>query len=376
MATLVVVEDIAGPAVIGRGGQALRVMTILEGLRRLGHDVLFLEFLDDGAGPESVAYFDRVIGAWWDRGRAALVDARTGRVVAGADNRAVDDVVAGADAVGFLSATYRRDPWPMVAGIRPRILWEQDPGYTHLWAQEGDPADVFGEHDLHFTVGLNVGSGRSEIPTSGIDWRPLPPPVLLDWWPRGGAVRDGRFSTIAGWRDYGYLEWEGEVVGPKDQEWRRFMDLPGRTGEAFELVLTIDEDDPDRSMLHDHGWIVHPPSVVAEPADYRDWIRASAGEFSCAKGGYVATRSGWFSDRSACYLAAGRPVVVQATGFEDVLPTGEGLFAVRDVDEAAEAIGEIRSGYARHGAAAVELAREHLCTERVLTALLEPAGVR
>jgi hypothetical protein len=374
MATLVVVEDIAGPAVIGRGGQAMRVMAVLEGLRRLGHEVLFLEFLGEEPSPASPEYFRRAVGSWWELDRAALIDGATGSVLAGADRSRVEAIVERADAVVFLSAIYRRDPWPLVAPIRPRILWEQDPGYTHLWAQEGDPAEVFGEHDVHFTVGLNVGTGRCALPTSGLDWRPLPPPVILDWWPGAPIVGD-RFTTIAGWRDYGYLEWEGEVVGPKDEEWRKFIDLPARAGERIELALSIEDDDPDQRLLAEHGWLVERPSVAADPGAYRDWIAESTGEFSCAKGGYVATRSGWFSDRSACYLAAGRPVVVQSTGFEDVLPTGEGLFAVPDVDAAAAAIRAIRSDYARHSAAAREIAREHLDAERVLPRLLEPVGV-
>jgi hypothetical protein len=374
MATIVVVEDIAGPAVIGRGGQAMRVMAVLEGLRRLGHDVLFLEFVEPEPDPSSASYFLHTVTTWWDPRRSALVDGASGTVLAGAGLAEIEATVERADAVVFNSAIYRREPWPLVAGIRPRILWEQDPGYTHLWAQDGDPRDIFGDHDVHFTVGLNVGTDRCALPTAGLEWRPLPPPVILDWWPGTPVVRD-RFTTVAGWRDYGYLEWEGKVVGPKDEQWRAFIELPARAGEPFELALAIDEDDPDRALLTGNGWVLADPRVVAGVDEYRTWVSESAGEFSCAKGGYVATRSGWFSDRSAAYLAAGRPVVVQSTGFEDVLPTGEGLFAVRDVHEAAAAIRAVRADYARHAGAARAIARDHLAAERVLPRLLEPVGV-
>jgi hypothetical protein len=274
-----------------------------------------------------------------------------------------------------LAAHYRADPWPLLDHVRPRILIEQDPGYTHLWAAEGAPREVFGDHDVHFTVGANVGSDRSAIPTCGIDWQPLWPPVVLDWWPEHAALARDRFTTVGAWRDYGYLEFEGRVLGPKVEEWERFLDLPRRAGEEIELVLAIDADDPDLDRLRAAGWRVEDPARVSTPAAYRDYVAGSLGEFSCAKGGYVGTRSGWFSDRSACYLAAGRPVVLQATGFEDVLPTGRGVFAVSSVDEAAAAMATVREDYASHSAAARELAREFFDAEQLLARALDAAGL-
>jgi hypothetical protein len=184
-----------------------------------------------------------------------------------------------------------------------------------------------------------------------------------------------RFTTVADWRSYGYLEFEGRVLGPKADEFRKFIELPSLTGETVELTLNIDPQDPDLTYLRNHGWRVEGPEVVSTPALYRDYVTGSAGEFSCVKGGYAGTRGGWFSDRSACYLAAGRPVILQATGFEDLLPTGAGLFAVRTVEEAAAAIQAVRRDYARHSAAARALAREHLDSGRVLRRLLHEAGL-
>jgi hypothetical protein len=188
------------------------------------------------------------------------------------------------------------------------------------------------------------------------------------------VVRD-RFTTIAAWRDYGYLELGGEVMGPKVEEFGKFMDLPRRANETLELTLAIEDDDPDRELLQRCGWRLEDPALVGSPDSYRDYIAGSLGEFSCAKGGYVGTRSGWFSDRSACYLAAGRPVILQATGFEDILPTGEGAFAVRDAGEAADAIAQVRSDYARHSRAARQLALEYFDAEPVLSRMLEVAGL-
>src|SRR5262249_38177037 len=125
-----------------------------------------------------------------------------------------------------------------------------------------------------------------------------------------------------------------------------------------------------------HGWHIENPKVVSTPAGYRSYIESSLGEFSCAKGGYVGTCCGWFSDRSVCYLAAGRPVILQSTGFEDLLPTGKGLFAVRTVEEAAEAVKVVRRDYASHSAAARAIAQEHFDSDRLLRRLLAEAGIR
>jgi hypothetical protein len=374
MARLIVVEDLAGPSVVGRGGHAMHVLQILEGLRRLGHDVLFLEFLDEPPDAAARAYFDMVLRGR-DSRRAALLDAATGVVHVGLESAEIAAFAARAHGLISLAAHYRRDPWPLGADVRPRVLIEQDPGYTHLWAADGDPLDIFGEHDVHFTVGANVGSARSPIPTSGIAWKPLWPPVVCDWWPVGAPVLRDRFTTIGAWRDYGYLELNGEVMGPKVEEFGKFIDLPRRVNETLELTLAIDEDDPDRELLQRNGWHLEDPALVGSPASYRDYIAGSLGEFSCAKGGYVGTRSGWFSDRSACYLAAGRPVILQATGFEDILPTGEGAFAVHDVDEAADAIAEVRGDYARHSRAARQLALEYFDSEQLMSRMLEQAGL-
>ena len=375
MARLIAVEDLAGPSVLGRGGHAMHVLQILEGLRRLGHDVLFIEYLDAAPSAESRRSFTSLVAGWWDPGRAALLDARTGASHAGLSTEAVRSFAAGAEGLLSLAAHYRAEAWPLLEAVRPRLLLEQDPGYTQLWAAGGDPAAIFGVHDVYFTVGANVGTPRSAIPTCGLCWHALWPPVVLDWWTPEGPVTTDRFTTIGAWRDYGYLEFDGRTLGPKVEEFGAFLDLPAQAGEPLELVLAIDRDDPDRERLLAHGWLLRDPATVDTPERYRRYISASRGEFSCAKGGYVGTRSGWFSDRSACYLAAGRPVVLQATGFEDSLPVGVGAIAVHTPEEAAEALAEVRGDYAAHAAAARELAREYFDAERLLGDALELSGI-
>lgn len=378
--TLVVVGQLAEPASLGRGGHTMWVMQVLHGLARLGHRVVFVEFLARDPGPARAAmldFFEEAVTESWDAGSAALVLEPTLESLAGLDVSAVAAAAGSAAALVTLAAHYRRAPYPIVDTIRPRVLLEQDPGFTHLWAAASSPADIYGIHDAYFTVGANVGSARCRLPTLGLPWRPLWNPVVLDWWrPEAPIARDA-FTSLCDWRSHGYdyLQFEGRLLGPKAEEFRGFLDLPGRTGEAFEMVVTIDPADPDLPRLRERGWRIHPPELAWSARQYHAFVQGSAAEFSCAKGAYVGTRSGWFSDRSACYLAAGRPVVLQATGFEDVLPTGAGLFAVRDVEEAADAVRRIRAEYGRHARAARALAEEHFDSDRLLGRMLAEVGL-
>jgi hypothetical protein len=376
MATLIVVEDLAAPASLGRGGHAMYVLQWLHGLERLGHRVVFLEFLkeDPGESKQTVAaYFGETMSHWWHPDQCALLVDKTLESLYGLDSKQVSHIADEAAGVISLAAHYRREPFPLVDKIRPRILLEQDPAYTQLWALGGDPVDIYGEQDLYFTVGANIGSPRCNLPTVEIRWRPTWNPVVLDWWAKTGAITRDRFTTVGDWRSYGYLEFAGQILGPKAEEFRKFIALPLVTGETIELTLNIDSADPDREVLQRHGWRLENPAVVSTPDRYREYVMGSVGEFSCVKGGYAGTHCGWFSDRSACYLAAGRPVVLQATGFEDLLPTGKGLFAVKTVEEAAEAVKAIRRDYAMHAAAARAIAREHFDSDRVVGRMLREA---
>jgi hypothetical protein len=379
MATLILVEDLAADATIGRGGQTMFLMQYLRGLERLGHQVLFVEYREKEPRESREAvlrYFSESIATWWHPEWAALIVESPLKSLYGLEPRLVAQIAKDADALITLSAHYRAEPFPLIGEVRPRILVESDPGYTQLWAvEEGSPVKVFGEHDFYFTVGRNIGTPRCSLPTGGIQWRHTWNPVVLEMWADDRPVTRDRFTTIADWRGFGYLEFEGQVLGPKAEEFRKFIDLPHLAGEELEIAIRIDPDDPDVDYLKEHGWRLESTDVVANPGLYRDYVTGSRGEFSCAKGGYVGTRCGWFSDRSSYYLAAGRPVVVQDTGFEDLVPTGQGLFSVRTPEEAAAAIHMIRRDYARHSAAARAVAQEHFDSDKILRNLLAEAGV-
>lgn len=353
----------------------------LHGLRRLGHDVLLVEFLDEktaAAGVDrAVEAFSVLMGDCWPAERTAMLLGRDGTSVAGLSSGQVTRFAATADALIERAAHYRGEPWPLVGGVRPRIMVDTDPGYTHVWARDApDARHLFGDCDFWYTVGLNVGSPRCPLPTLGLPWQVSLPPVVLEWWETRRRPAHGRFTTVAAWRDYGWVDFDGDAYGSKADEFLRFLELPNRAGLRFELAVCMEPDDPDRDVLRRHGWQLRPDSTVGTPARYRRYVHDSFGEFSAAKGVYAGTNSGWFSDRSACYLAAGRPVVLQATGFADVLPTGEGLFSVRDLDEAAEAVTRISRDYPRHCKAARALAAEFFDSDRVLATLLRECGVQ
>jgi hypothetical protein len=351
----------------GRGGHQTYVLQWLESLRRSGHDVLY----HDVVGPDVGAPADVV--AWLERGPFTLLTS-DGRTRAGLDLPNVEAFTAGADAVVSLGATYSAHLEPWLDAIRPRILIEQDPGFTHLWAADGDPVAVFGAHDIHFTVGANIGTERSPAPTCGIAWEHTWNPVCLDWWDPAVPVDRPRFTTVASLWGQEYQRFAGELWGPKAERFLAYRDLPSRTGERFEIAAEAPDD--DAAELTADGWeIVAAADVAGSVPAYRDYIHGSLGEFSVAKGLYVGTNSGWFSDRSACYLAAGRPVVVERTGVEEMLPTGTGLLTVTTIDDAVEAVKEVQGNYQRHAAAARALAEGHFAGDVVVSRLLARVGL-
>lgn len=357
---------------IRRGGHATYVLQWLEGLQRLGHDVLYHDVVDDR--PEVVRAFRDIVERSWRPQRSAAV-LPSGEVVYGIDMAEIEQFARQAAAVISLGATYSADLEPWLEPARPRVLVDQDPGFTHIWASDTSAADVFGVHDLYYTVGANVGTDRSRIPLCGIDWRRTWNPVVVEWCATASAPTRP-FTTVASLWSQSYQRFDGVIYGPKAAELDKFLDLPARSGESFELAVEAGTGEAQLAKLHDHGWTVRDAEdVAATPERYLDYVKSSTGEFSPVKGLYVGTRSGWFSDRSACYLAAGRPVVTQDTGLADVLPLGKGLHAVATVDEAAEAIRQIRRDYARESKAARNIAAEHFDARRLLRPLLDDIGV-
>jgi len=361
------------------GGNLSWALQWLVGFDRLGHDVYLVE---RSGYPDSC--FDPVRGTISDdcsagvEAVAALLEAHgLGRRWAyldaagayhGLSRTRVEEVFAAADLyldMGAPIGSWREES--QAAALR--VLVDTEPGYTQIKAN--GELDGF---DAYYTVGQNVGTLRSSAPSAGRTWRAIFNPVACDLFDPVPPADGAAFTTVMNWQAHEAVEWNGRAYGQKDAEFERFVDLPRRS--AAPLELAVSGRTVPRERLLDHGWRLRDAHGVSRThASYRAYLDGSAGEFGVCKQVFVGTWSGWFSDRSAAYLASGRPVVLQDTGFSEHLPCGEGLFAVRDADEAADAIARITGEPARHAAAARALAREHLDTAVVLPRLLDELGI-
>jgi len=268
----------------------------------------------------------------------------------------------------------------IASGPRTRLYLDLDPGFTQAWHADGSLDFEIAEHDHYATVGLNVGKPGCAIPDCGIRWIPTLPPVLLDQWPVTPVPPGSpRFTTVASWRSpYGQLELDGRTMGLKHHQFRRLIELPERVGGAgFELALEIHQgDDADREALERHGWaLVEPRVVAATPQGFRDYVSASTAEFSVAQGVYVESGSGWFSDRSAAYLAAGHPALVQDTAIGADLRPQEGLLTFSTLDGAVASAERIAADPSVHAAAARHFAERHLDSDLVIAGLLAAIGL-
>lgn len=371
------------------GGEPWVRLSWLLGLRRLGFDVYLVERLSERACVDAQgrpapfaesanrAHLERVADEFGLRARTALIDERGGSLW-GVGTQELREAAVDAEVLFDMSGHLGElEP----AGLaRRRAYVDLDPAFTQVW--HADPAlefDISG-YDAYVTVGLNVGRPGCPIPTGGIDWIPTLPPVLLDEWDGPPPPAEPfRFTTVATWRSpYGQLELEGRTLGLKHHEFRRLLELPRQVPDAqFELALEIaQEDAADARALREHGWRLGSAREAAgTPSGFREYVLASSGELSVAQGAYAHTRSGWFSDRTAAYLAAGRPALVQDTGIGSWLARGEGLLTFSTPAAAAAGAREILADPLAHAQAARALAERHLDSYLVLGGLLERLGV-
>jgi hypothetical protein len=283
------------------------------------------------------------------------------------------------DAVLFLNVSGGTLLRPEYQHCRNKVLIDTDPGWNHFvnwpaWRPKPDwPVSApFTGHDHFFTYAERIGRPDCPLPDFGLPWRPTRPPVVLDHWrPEPPATT---WTTVTTWINFGRsIEHDGVRYGSKEVEFGAIEALPTRVRAPLEVA--VGGDNAPRDLWRSLGWsVVDAGEISRTPDDYRSYVQRSRGEFSVAKNIYVATNCGWFSCRSACYLAAGRPVVIQDTGFSDVLPVGAGLLPFRTLDDAVRAVESVENDYQQQSTAARQFAAEHLDADKVLGQLVDEVG--
>ena len=357
------------------GGVTWCSLMYLLGLRALGHEVLYVE--DTGEciyDPEQNAlsldpayglrYIHDALAPFGLGDRWSFIN--YGGTHHGLSRRAVREYCASADLFVNLSggAWFWREEY---ARIPRRVFIDSDPVFTQLAIAKGEGwyVDFFRGFDALFTFGANIGTPASNVPTNGFTWHKTWQPVVTDLWHTDGLPAGNRFTTVMTWK----VESFADVDGNKDREFLRFLDLPARTRHDFELAIN-----GPQSLLREHGWpTIDAMSVSRSLWDYRGFIQGSKAEFGVAKHAYVARRSGWFSDRTECYLAAGRPALVQDTGWTAHLPTEAGLIGFCTAEEAIDGLDRLTRDYALHARRAVDIARDCFDASRVLPRFLDTA---
>lgn len=365
------------------GGIAWHYLQYVAGLARLGHDVYFVEDSDDypscydpvrnvtdmnpryglafaadafdrlGLG-ERWAYYDAHRNCWF--GPAADLGAALCRTA---------DVLLNVSGVNPVRSWMEHIP--------VRVLIDTDPVFTQI-RHLTDPAarERAAAHSAFFSFGENIGQPGCAVPADGFPWQPTRQPMVMDAWAPSDGPASGNLSTVMLWDSYPSAEHDGRRFGMKAESFGPYLQLPSRCSDRFELAVGIATG--PRDHLTRHGWTVTDPRApTRDPWTYQDYIRQSKAEFSVAKHGYVVSDSGWFSERSAAYLASGRPVVVQDTGFSRWLRPDGGVLPFRNEAEALAQIEALNAAYGHHCRAAREVAREYFDSANVLAELLDQA---
>ena len=368
------------------GGVIWDYLQYLLGFRSLGHQVLYLE--DSGAWP-----YDPVAGTITDDCSFALQslhkiftdfdlaeswvyrNGADGKFHGAGEKVAREWLRRGDLLVNVSSAGWLRD-YDLRVGHRMFI--DGDPMFCQIGLLDGSNPLYAGrlrDHDSHFTFGLSVGQPDCPVPVDGITWRPTVQPVAIDQWPVTPVSADAPWTTVMNWASYKPKVWEGRTYGQKNLEFNRFRDLPSKTNVPLRLAMGLGVDGlRPAEELRKLGWdLVEPQEAVPDHRAYRSFLTNSRGEWSVAKQGYVEGKTGWFSCRTACYLAAGRPAVVQETGWSRHIPSGRGVLPFTTVEEAAEGLARVTRNYSEHSKAAREIALEFFEAKKVCHDLLRHA---
>jgi hypothetical protein len=367
-------------------GIAWQAIHYVVGLERLGYEAWYIE--DHGANPYdprlnsvvmdcdyNVGYVKRMMERYGLGDRWAYWDA-INDVYHGLSRERVRALYRESDAlINLCGATRLREEH---LACPRRIMVDTDPVYEQIkYAKADGPARSYLDAHTHFfTYGENVGQAGWIVPLCGVPWQPTRPPVVLDLWPVEARAPEC-FSTIATWENKGKnIDFQGETyVWSKHVNFLRFLDLPRRTGQCFTMAMLPPTPEVE-AQVTGAGWRLADPRPVSADMDaYGAFIRGSRGEFTVAKDIYVRPNSGWFSDRSVCYLASGRPVITMKTGFSKFYPVGNGLFEYSDAAEALAAVDAVNADYPRHSRAARAVAAEYFASDAVISQLMAAAGL-
>jgi hypothetical protein len=369
-------------------GVTYQFLHYLIGLRRLGWDVYYVEdssrwvfdVKDFELTPDASVNIEMVApvlerygfsGKWAFRGRYE------GGKCYGMSENELTRLYREADAC--LNVTASQELREEHMSIPRRVYVESDPFHVQIKVLEGDmkTLDALSAHDIHFSFGENLGQPDCDLPIDFVCWHPTRQPVVMDLWENPfPPAKDSVYRTITTWKNKGKdLVFRGETYyWTKDREFLKIIDLPSRRPVGFELATQVDDD--TRRYLTENGWRIAPSFSISRDVDkYREYIQRSRGEFTVTKDQVVRPRTGWFSDRSVAFLAAGRPVITQETGFSKFLPTGKGLFGFLTMDEILAAVDAIESDYEASCRAALEIAQEYFAAEKVLGKLMSEAGL-
>lgn len=361
------------------GGMAWHHLQYVIGLQRLGHAVLFVEDSEDypscydptthevGIDPSYGIAFAKRVFRRLSFENWAYYDAHSQQWMGPAGEQAVS-VCESADLVINISGVNPLRPW--LASAPHRVLIDTDPVFTQVKNLTDESTRQRAEaHTDYFSFGELIPAGRSTVPDDGFLWRATRQPVLLDAWPVREPV-SSRYTTVMQWQSYSPVSYAGRDYGTKQESFAVVEDLPNQVKAQLEIALG--SATAPRERLRGLGWWLRDPIEAApDPWAYQDYLSGSRGEFSVAKHAYASTNSGWFSERSACYLACGRPVIVQETGFSDFFPTGVGLHSFASLEEAKKKLETVESNYAEQCRAAREIAEEYFRSDTVLTDLIE-----